>query len=332
MTIDGRLLQRAKERLDRDRLRRERDFDRRLTDMYAKYPALMGLDREINGTMADVIRIALEKGEDPAAAVMAVRDRNLELRRQRERLLVDEGYPADYLDEKYACPHCRDTGYRGTELCECLMSAYKDELKRELESCPEMKKYSFEDFSLDWYSDEADPETGLSPRECMESVYRTCVDYARFFGDDSFNLFFCGNTGLGKTMLSTCIARVVAESGHSVVYESSGSMMALMEDEKFSREPDEEEAGLKVERCFDCDLLILDDLGTEMLTSFVQSALYNLINTRLIRGKKTIISSNLTISEMRRRYSPQTVSRILGEYRLVPFVGGDIRLKKTELE
>ena len=331
MTIDGRIMQRAKERLDRARLLREQEYDRRLTDMYMRYPELMELDSKINGTIAHVIRVALEKGEDPRAAVMAMRDENRRLREERARLLASAGYPEDYLDEKYVCPRCRDTGYDGTELCGCLMDIYRQELKKELESYPEMKMGRFEDFSLEWYSDEKDPETGLSPREYMEAVYRTCLEYAEHFDEESYNLFFCGGTGLGKTFLSTCIARVVSERGYYVAYESCGSAMAIMEEDKFSRDWQDEDTGLKVERLFDCDLLILDDLGTEMLTSFVQSALYTLINTRLIRGKKTIISSNLTIGELRKRYSPQTVSRILGDFRLVAFTGGDIRLKKNEL-
>ena len=187
---------------------------------------------------------------------------------------------------------------------------------------------SFETFSLDWYSRERNFTAGISPRENMEWVYNTCRTYAMNFAPGvSGNLLLTGGTGLGKTFLSAAIAREVSEKGHSVVYDTAGHIFAQFEQQKFTRE---EEADDHVERVLNCDLLILDDLGSEMTTSFVQSALYQIVNTRQMERRSTIISTNLTPGELARRYTPQIASRIEGEYTLLPFAGEDIRKLKKE--
>ena len=172
---------------------------------------------------------------------------------------------------------------------------------------------------------------GCSPRENMELVYEVCLNYAQKFGRFYFkNLFLSGAPGLGKTFLSACIARTVSEKGFSVVYDPAGHVFSQFESAKFRRDDDGDTAGEDVERCMNCDLLILDDLGTEMTTSFVQSALYQLLNGRLLAGKSTVISTNLDPEELGRRYGAPLLSRLEGEYQLLPFVGTDIRRLKRE--
>ena len=185
---------------------------------------------------------------------------------------------------------------------------------------------SFDTFSLDWYSQEYDADYGRSARENMETVYDVCADYAHQFGKRPGNLLLFGAPGLGKTFLSAAIAREVSSNGWSVVYDTAGRIFQRFEAQKFTRE---EDAGDDVDRVLNCDLLILDDLGTEMTTAFVQSALYQIVNTRLMEKKSTILNTNLMPGEIARRYSPQLASRIEGEYQLLPFFGEDIRkLKK----
>jgi DNA replication protein DnaC len=184
---------------------------------------------------------------------------------------------------------------------------------------------TFETFKLDYYSDEPNAN-GASPRRTMRIIFEICQNYAHKFGAKSNNLFFVGAPGLGKTFLSACIARVVAESGFSVVYDTAGAIFAKFEDAKFSREEDDrQEARKETRRILECDLLILDDLGTELVTSFTISALYEIVNTRLITGKKTIISTNMGLEELRARYSMQIMSRLEGEYEALTFSGEDIR-------
>ena len=186
---------------------------------------------------------------------------------------------------------------------------------------------SFDTFSLDWYSEESTPSLGISARENMDWVYKTCKAYAENFGPESGSLLLSGAPGLGKTHLSAAIAREVSGDGWSVVYDTAGHIFQRFETQKFGRE---EEAESDVDRVLNCDLLILDDLGTEMTTAFIQSALYQIINGRLIEKRSTILSTNLKVEDISRRYSPQIASRIEGEYQMLPFFGEDIRKLKKQ--
>ena len=177
-----------------------------------------------------------------------------------------------------------------------------------------------------YYPTEPDPETGLVPRDVMRRVSEACRRYAENFSDSSRNLLFQGGTGLGKTYLSACIARVVSARGYSVCYETAAAALDNYEKAKFNRDTEEgEAAAVRIKRMESCDLMILDDLGTEMPTPMAQSALYTLVNNRLVNERRTIISTNLTNGELNRRYTPQIASRILGEFQCLPFVGTDIR-------
>ena len=189
---------------------------------------------------------------------------------------------------------------------------------------------SFETFSLDWYSPEILPGLGISARKNMERNYQECKQYAESFAaPGSGNLLLTGPPGLGKTFLSAAIAREVSGDGWSVVYDTATHIFQRFEDRKFGREEGEEAEG-DVTRVLTCDLLILDDLGTEMTTAFVQSALYQIINSRLMERRPTILSTNLKVAELGGRYGAQTASRIEGEYQILTFFGQDIRVLRKE--
>ena len=279
--------------------------------------------------MAKIIASGLRRGTDPRPAIDALREENLDLQQEKRLLLTQMGLPGDYLEEKPACPRCNDTGFLGSEVCSCLRSYYVREQNKELSGLLDLGSQSFETFDFDYYSPLPDSELGISPRANMERVYDVCQDYAHEFSPKSGNLLLSGGTGLGKTFLSASIARVVSASGHSVVYDTAGHIFSLFEAQKFGRETDEETDGA-VSRALGCDLLILDDLGTELMTSFVQSAIYQIINTRLITGKKTVISTNLRPDEIGRRYGAPVLSRLQGEYQLLLFFGEDIRRRKKK--
>ena len=324
MSLDGKLLKRARDRLDARRKQNEEAAARRREEVYDRNPRIRELDRRLRETVARAVTGAFSGGTDPVEALDAIREENLELQERRAMELIRMGLPVDYLDDKYICPRCRDTGYDGTELCSCLMDLYKDEQRKDLSQLLKLGEQTFDSFDLNLYDDTPDPATGVSPRSVMTAVYDFCSEYAGNFSPSSLNLFLQGGTGLGKTSISTCIARVVSERGWSVVYETAGAAFAKYEAEKFGR-GDPDELRRDIRRMETCDLLILDDLGTEFATSFVTSALYTLLNTRLASGKKTVISSNLTLRELSERYSAPIMSRLTGEFYMLKFVGTDLR-------
>lgn len=328
MAYDGRVMRRALARFDQNKQRRAEELRARQRAVYAQCSRIGEIERELSGTMAKIIARGLKRGSDPRSAIAALEEENLRLQAERAQLLQGMGYPADYLEEKPACPRCGDTGFLGSAVCSCLRDYYAREQKKELSGMIDLGTQSFENFRFDYYSPVPDSELGISPRANMERVYDTCQDYAHEFSPKSGNLLLSGGTGLGKTFLSASIARVVSESGHSVVYDTAGHIFSRFEAQKFGRESGEE-AGSDVDRALGCDLLILDDLGTELTTSFVQSAMYQLVNTRLITGKKTVISTNLNPAELGRRYGAPVLSRLQGEYELLLFFGEDIRRKKN---
>ena len=219
-------------------------------------------------------------------------------------------------------------------MCSCLRALCTQEQIQELSKLLDLGEQSFDTFSLDYYSDRPWPGESETPRERMDFIRDVCYNYATKFPKFIYrNLFLTGAPGLGKTFLSACIARTVSERGYSVVYDTAVNIFARFEEQKFARDQEEaRDARDETRRYLQCDLLILDDLGSEMTTPFVQSALYTLINGRLTAQRRTVISSNLSMDEVRRRYSAQSASRLEGEYRVLPFYGEDIRLLRKGKE
>ena len=290
MAYDGRIMQRALARFDEDKQRRGAQLEQRRRTAYARAPRLAEIDTELRGTMSRIISSALARGTDPLPAIRVLRDENLQ--RERVQLLASLGYPADWLEEKPACAQCGDTGYVQGGVCPCLRAYYAREQLAELSRLLPLGEDSFETFSFDWYDSTVQPAFGVSPRENMERNFDVCRDYAYQFDRGGGNLLLSGGTGLGKTFLSACIARVVSENGFSVVYDTAASVFSRFEDAKFRRDDGGSE---DADRCMKCDLLILDDLGTEMTTAFVQSALYQIVNGRLMEKRATIILSLIHI-------------------------------------
>ena len=328
MGYEAAVLRRAAKQLAQRRQEREERQERQRREIYAQLPRVAEIDRELKGTIYQIIAASLREGRDPAPSIKVIRDRNLDLQAEKARLLIEHGWPADALDDKPACPRCGDTGWVGASMCSCLRQLCAQEQIAELSKLLDLGEQSFDTFSLDFYSPLPWPGEELSPRENMEFILEVCSNYARKFGKFYFhNLFLTGAPGLGKTFLSACIARTVSEQGFSVVYDTAVNVFARFEEQKFAR--DREEAGEakdETRRYLGCDLLILDDLGSELTTPFVQSALYTLINSRLSSDRRTVISSNLSMDQVRQRYTPQIASRLEGEYRVLPFYGEDIRL------
>lgn len=325
MAYDGKLLARARAQLDLIRSDNQAEHQRRLSLVYARVPEIQRMDETMRRQMTELVRLTISHPADLKERLAALEKDNLDIQVHRAELLVENGWPVEYLDDIYSCPKCRDTGVYEGGVCSCLEKLYNRELTKELGTLLQHGDESFERFDLNYY--DAAPVSGVSPRETMTMVFEACRKFADNFPAVSANLLFQGGTGLGKTYLSACIARVVAGKGFSVCYDSAAAALEAFEVQKFSRDQEAgEAASARVRRMLGCDLMILDDLGTEMISSISLSALYTLLNTRLVNGKKIIISTNCSDEELLKKYTPQIYSRIKGEFLRLPFVGRDIRL------
>ena len=274
--------------------------------------------------MAQAAQAAFLQGSDGRELLEKVRLQNLELQQERA-ILAKENFEEGFLDESPICDNCGGSGYVGTSMCECLLELCRQEQKKEI-SILSGGRENFSHFNLDYYPDRLDPKYGASPRTIMERNFQYIRRYAMTFSNASDNLLFVGGTGLGKTFLAACVARAVADRGYSVVYETANHLFSKLEQAKFS--PNEENRR-EAEKMVSCDLLIMDDLGTEMPGQFTTAALYSLLNDRLLAGKPMLITTNLNKDEMTRRYSPQIASRIYGGFVGKSFVGEDIRILKN---
>lgn len=323
MALDGKILARAREQIGHTHANNVAEHYLRQEKIYSQIPEIRRIDDRLRAQMSELVGLTIKRSADLSDALKTLEDESLALQAKKAELLHTAGYPVDYLEDIYSCPKCKDTGFIGSQMCSCLIEEYNRQLTSELSTLLKNSDERFENFDLSLYGE---------AREAMGIVYDTCREYASSFSERSMNLLFQGGTGLGKTFLSACIARVVAQNGHSVCYDTAASALEAFEMKKFARDAEAaEKAATRVERMLECELMILDDLGTEMLTQISISALYTLINTRLVEGKKTIISTNLTDAELARRYTPQICSRIDGEFLKLPFAGTDIRKLKKEM-
>ncbi len=293
-----------------------------------KCPEALLIEQEIAKAGLQTARIIVAGGVDVKAKIEELGRRNLEQQARFAETLNNAGFPADYMEPSYQCIACKDEGFIDGVMCECLKLLLKDEAYQKMNRLTPLELSDFDRFDLNYYASEPDEKTKLVPRTKMEGVLRFCQAYAENFGTDSPSVLMTGATGLGKTHLSLAIARAAIDRGFGVIYGSAQNFMLQLERERFGRAP----TGSESERhLLECDLLILDDLGAEFITPFVISTVYNLINTRLMSGLPTIISTNLTIKELEEKYSPRIVSRIIGSYRVLHFIGKDVRQLKVRM-
>ena len=298
----------------------QNEADRRRAEVGISIPAVALIDAELQKTGLAIMKAALDN--DYEQQIAALREKNQSLLAARRQLLVDNGYPADYTDVKYECPVCQDTGYVDCKMCACMRKKLIEAGYESSGMADLLRTQSFDNFSLEFHA------SNPAVLQHMTKIVDIMKQYANTFEPGkSGNLVLFGGTGLGKTHLSSAVARTVIEAGHDVFYASAVGCLADFEYQRFGNASGSV-SGTQINRYFDCDLLILDDLGTEVGNQFTTSVLYNLINTRLNRHLSTIISTNLTQDEFRKRYWDRITSRVLGEYTVLPFVGTDVRLLK----
>lgn len=324
MAYSNEILRKARAELASRKADHESRMNYRLQQAYAKVPRIREIDGLLRKSMAVAMQAAFQTGSDAEAAMAQVKQANLALQEEKKQL-IEANFGEGFLDETPICPKCGGSGYIGSFMCQCLRDLCRQQQEKEVALLADESQH-FGAFRLDYYSDRPDPKTGLSPRAIMARGFDVCREYAQNFTLSSGNLLFNGGTGLGKTFLSACIAREVAAKGYSVAYETASHLFSKLEKHRFH--PSEETAQ-EMKRLEDCDLLIIDDLGTELPGQFVTAALYTLVNDRLLAGKPMVISTNLNIREIRERYSPQIGSRLYGNFAQIAFVGQDIRALKN---
>lgn len=318
----------AEKKLYEFRKEAQNNADRKREMFYSRFPRAKVLENKISLTAIRAAK-AVIRGADVKKELEELREKNLELRNELTSLLKSVNLPDNYLDTLYRCSKCSDQGFIDGIMCKCMSDLLKKEAYDRLNRESPLSLCTFESFSLDFYSDIPAREGGQSPRRRMSLILDYCRGHAKKFGSGSPGLLMRGSTGLGKTHLSLAIANEVIKKGFGVIYVSTQNMATRLEKEKFRG------IGMDVnseELLIGCELLIIDDLGTEFSTNFSNAAIYNIVNSRIMKGNPTIISTNLSMKELERSYTERMVSRIIGNNIQLEFFGTDIRQKKIKMK
>lgn len=307
---------------DRRRHRSRRLQEERREQAYRLVPRLKEIQNTIASLSAGRIHALLGKGSRDDNAVY---QKKLEaLAKERTTLLTASGFPPDYLEMPFHCPLCRDTGYTDNGRCVCFQKLASDLFCRQYGLEAILEKENFELFSFSCYSDKiTDKSTGKTPREHARIAVEMAQEFIMQFGNDTSGLFIYGDTGVGKTFLSHCIAHEILKKAYGVLYFPAYDFFSLLAAETFDRES---ENGDILEYVLNCDLLILDDLGTELTNNFVSSRLFQVVNERILRKKPAVISTNLALESFPGLYSTRTFSRIIQNYKFINLIGEDIRI------
>lgn len=314
---------------DNRRLENKHILDRRTKEIYEKIPAIKALDDELITNSVSHAKLALFGDDD---AIKKLQESNLELSMQKVELLIANGYAGDYLSPIYQCKDCKDTGYIENEKCHCFKKAIADLVYSQSTIQSIVDKENFNHFRYDYYSKDVIEQTSkLTPYDNIVRVVKECKSFISNFDLSYENLLIYGNTGVGKTYLCNCIAKELLDTTHSVIYLTSYQLFEVLAKSKFNKGNDSNDGtdyDSYADYLLECELLIIDDLGTELNNSFVSSQLYNLINERHLKQRSTIISTNFTLDELYETYSERIFSRITGNYTLLNIFGDDIRYKK----
>lgn len=306
-------------------LKNKHSQDARVQEVYQKIPAVKEIDREIS---ARAVMRAKELLNGDQKALGRLKGELADLKEQKQVLLAAGGYSPAYMEPEYRCPDCRDTGYgKDGKKCRCFKRMEIRLLYAQSNLEKILEKENFARFSYRYFDDERiEPAIGTTVAKYMRQVYGWCVQFAEAFDRKGGNLLFTGTTGRGKTFLTNCIAKALIDTYHSVIYLSAHDLFEVFSKYRFSYET-EEEMKDTYQFILACDLLIIDDLGTELNNSFTSSQLFFCMNQRLLSGRSTIISTNLSLDRLRDEYTDRVTSRIISSYTVIPLYGEDIRLK-----
>lgn len=302
----------------------------RYNNLCEKLPRVAEIDKEIEALGIKSMRETILNPKAAKDIVHVLNEKIDTLNAEKEALIKASGLEG-YLEIDYKCPLCKDTGYIGSEKCSCLKNRIL-EANYDMSSIRDILKYeNFGTFNADFFSDEVDSEYGISPKTNALHNLEKAMDFCSSFPSGK-NLIFLGLPGLGKTFLCNCIAKEILDKGKTVIYITSWQLFKKISDATFRCDGDDEAYDDMLEDIMTCDLLIIDDLGTELVNSFSSSELFNIINQRLNSSLSVILSTNLSIEDLTERYSERIVSRILGSYDVLKFFGDDIRIIKKFMQ
>ena len=309
---------------EQKQLRSRDTLARHYAEVYTRSPEFQSLDESISILSVQYGKRLLN-GDD--LAVESLKSELAILRKQKDELLQSCGFPSDYLEPSYECSQCRDTGYIDNPKCRCFKAAASRLLYEQSNLKEILKTENFNSFSMKYYSDNyIDPKSGRSSLSVMKDALAVCKDFIRTFDQEHKNLFLYGSVGVGKTFLSNCIAKELMDAGFSVIYYSAPALFNMFAQSTFHK--DDTDAQNIRHYAFDCDLLIIDDLGTEFTNSFIASQLFTCVNERLLNKKSTVISTNLSLDSLADLYTERSFSRITSNYIMLKLIGDDIRIKK----
>lgn len=301
-------------------------LEERQKDVYSQIPEIKDIDEEISKLGLSLIKLVLQNPKDKDSIVADAKNKIDKLKEKKEALLNKFNVPSGYLEIIYNCKVCKDKGFlQSGQKCNCFKQEIVNEAYKMSNLSRMLNTQNFSNFDGSLFSAKKAEGFNVSPRQSISEIFNICDDFVKNFEiDNNENLLFYGDTGLGKTFMSNCIAKEILDKGHIVIYQTAFKMFEIIEDYKF-KNADEHISKDNYNNIFECDLLIIDDLGTELANSFTNSELFNILNTRLLNGKKTIISTNLTPSQLGEDYTQRIFSRIFDRFRMVKFIGDDLR-------
>ena len=309
----------------RQQIENHHKLEERRKEIYARLPVVRQLEAEIAERSVACAKKLLEGDK---SVLDRLKEDLRDLREQKALIIRAAGYPDDYLELHYRCPDCRDTGLIDGRKCHCFLQAQMKLLHAQSNLEDVLERENFKALSYEYYDDtEILPQLGITNAAYMRRVVAGCREFVRDFDKKHDNLLFTGSTGVGKTFLTNCIARELMDDFHSVIYLTASDLFDVFSRNKFDYDNAEDMKDM-YRFILDCDLLIIDDLGTELNNSFTSSQLFYCINGRMNMSRSTIISTNLTLARLRDSYTDRVTSRIMSGYRIIPLYGGDIRLLK----
>ncbi len=310
-----------------DRMTAKKIEQKRLKEVYDKIPRIKKIDEYTADFAIKLSKLIIQNSENKENTLKSLKRELNKLGKEKKELLTNNGYQENYLEPVFFCEKCKDTAYVNNKKCSCFKQRIVDKYYEVFNLGDILMNENFDSFDLEFYSEKINKKYNISPRYNMRKTLESVLNFIEVFEMDKRNLLFTGATGLGKTFLCNCLAKEILDKGYSVLYLTAPKFFNMLEQHKFNKFITEEEKE-QLDLLKEVDLLVIDDLGTEMTTAFTQTETFNIINSRILENKPTIISTNFKVQEIKERYSDRIASRIVGHYEIHEFFGDDIRIKK----